>query len=401
MLKSVDSPATEASGSEALGESDAPRKRGSKGVGLFAIALLIGLGGWVSVRVQSTLASQDEMAKAREATAAAAKRSPTGAKRVEIVTPTVETWTPSIRFEGSLMPARDGELGFKIGGRLESIRARMGDFVKQGSVLATLEAREADAQRRAAEAGTRAADVQLAMANDNAGRMAKVVEQGAMSDASGVQAKSSFELARAQADVARAQLDLATTSFGNHTLAAPFSGFIMRAPSAPGAIVGPGVPLFRLLDVSVIRLVGTVAEADGAFLKVGSKVELEIDGKVHEGRVVGLVPALDQVTRRIPVEAELSNPDLAIRSGALVVARIVGAKPIEVLRLPASALRPGSQGEVMVVDGAKLASRRVIFANVPSGEILVRSGLGRDERVLLSPPAEAKDGDALPTGASE
>ena len=70
-----------------------------------------------------------------------------------------------------------------------------------------------------------------------------------------------------------------------------------------------------------------------------------------------------------------------------------------VLRLPATALRPGSQNEVLVADGGRTRLRHISFARAADGALLVRRGLEPNERVVAAPTAEAADGDPLVTAA--
>jgi hypothetical protein len=60
-------------------------------------------------------------------------------------------------------------------------------------------------------------------------------------------------------------------------------------------------------------------------------------------------------------------------------------------------LRPGSQDEVLLVDPAtsKLELRRIAFSVAPDGTLLVRSGLGAGEQVVLDPIPEAAAGDVV------
>jgi hypothetical protein len=83
-----------------------------------------------------------------------------------------------------------------------------------------------------------------------------------------------------------------------------------------------------------------------------------------------------------------------------VFVRVVvrGLKPVDVLKLPATALRPGSQNELMVVEDGRLHVRHVQFARSADGALYVRSGLEPAEKVVLSPTAEAQEGDAFTPG---
>jgi RND family efflux transporter MFP subunit len=211
-----------------------------------------------------------------------------------------------------------------------------------------------------------------------------------------VQTKANVALASAQLEAARAQAKLAGVNVDNHVLTAPFRGLVVRAPTAPGAIVPPGVPMFRVEDTSTLQLDATLGAEEAALVSPGSPVEVEINGRKLEAKLTLVLDTLDQLTRRVAVAAELTN-DVKdpVRPGAFVRARIRGLRPVEVLRLPASALRPGSQDVVMVADGDKLRERRVVFSLSQDGELLVRRGLTLADRVVRAPAAESADGDPI------
>jgi multidrug efflux pump subunit AcrA (membrane-fusion protein) len=187
---------------------------------------------------------------------------------------------------------------------------------------------------------------------------------------------------------------------------APFPGTIARGLSGAGGIVAPGMPgapQFHLSDLSTLKLVGTIGESDAALVKVGADVELPRDGaRAIRGKVVAVVAALDPATKRVPVEAVINNDrDEPLFAGALCRASIKGARPVEVLVLPHEALRPGSQDEVMVVKGDRLAARRIDFVIGRDGSLLVRRGLDAADDVVAAPWAEAKEGDRITLAEGE
>src|SRR5262245_25554707 len=118
--------------------------------------------GWVGVRIAGALKGKEALAaESKQAVAAAvAKKGAPSAGRA--VTPVAGTWKPKVTLEGTLKPAHESDLAFKVPGRLQSVRAKLGDKVRAGEALATLEAHEAEAQLKAAEAQVRAAEAQLA-----------------------------------------------------------------------------------------------------------------------------------------------------------------------------------------------------------------------------------------------
>lgn len=382
-----------------------PRRTGRRSPLSWALiaATLLGLGGWFAVRLRSTLHSQRALAAERTAVAQAAARAPLPKAGAPILlTPKLETWQPEVQLEGTLQPQHEADLGFVVQGRLRQIRVKLGDHVTKGQTLATLDDTEAQAQVRAAAAQVRAAEAQLGLASDSARRTSRLVGSGAAAQATGVQSTQQRSLAEAQLDSARAQLALAQAALANHVLKAPFAGAVTKVPSGPGAIVSPGGALFRLQDTTVLKLAATIGEADAPMVKAGAPVEVQADGRRIPGRVVAVLGSVDAATRRVPVEAQLDNRGpRPLFGGAYVRAAVMGLSPVEVLRLPGSALRPGSQNEILVAKGGQMHLRRISFSRAADGALLVRGGLQADEQVVAAPSAEARDGDPITPAARQ
>ena len=374
-------------------------------IGVIAgLVTVIGLGGWTAARVRSAQSGQAavEVKRTEEAKRSAAQ---VGAPQaVRVVQGKADSWQPLVQFEGTLVATQSAELGFKQGGRIGLVRAKVGDVVKAGALLASLDSNEAGAQLRAASAQVRAAQAQLELATDAERRTLQMVNSGSLPEAQGVQTTQQKALASAQLDAANAQVGLVKVSLGNHTLTAPFAGTITRAPDAIGAVVAPGSVLFALSDLRTLKLKGTVSEQDANLLSVGTAVEVEAEHGVVKGKITALIGVVDAATRRVPVEAALDNSgNTALRAGSFVRARGLGGQSISVLRLPHEVLRHGSQDEVFAVDGDTLKLRHIIFSVDKDGSLLVRSGLNAADRLVVSPKAEAKEGDkvALDAGSAQ
>jgi RND family efflux transporter MFP subunit len=390
-----------------------PRRGRQRGIaGILALALGVGLFTLIGARVKETLADRKAQASAL---ADQVKAAPARAGAA-VVHGKPRQWRPSIPVTGTLSPVQDAEIGFKMSGRLTSVRVKVGDRVRAGQQLAALDVSEASAQAAATAAGVRAAQVSYDMAKDAEKRSLALFEQRAVSDAENLGAQNRASLALAQLEQARAQAMIAAVGLGNGSLAAPFSGLVTRTPSGVGKIVAPGESLFHVEDTSVLKLIATLSEADARLVEVGAVVSLAETsaGPISEGaapakglateltgKVTAVLSSLDAQTRRVPVHAEIPNSGAtSLLAGAFVRATITSSKEVPVLELPPTALRPGSQDEVVVVVGGRAHLRRVVFTSGEGGALLVRSGLDATDAILQSPSSEVREGDDLEGGPS-
>lgn len=364
--------------------------------GIVAGLLMVGgLVAWTSTRVATATKAQAAVAERR---AAEAERNAAIAKqpeRVSVVSGAPAQWLPRVELDGTLTAEQSASLGFKVGGKIGSLKVKVGDQVRAGALLATLDATEAGAQAAAMAAQVRAAEAQLALAQDSERRTQAMVQSGSFAEASGVQSSQQRALALAQLDAAKAQASLARVSLSNHTLTAPFTGTVTKVPDGIGEVVGPGTPLFEIVNTKVLKLATTVSEHDANLLIPGAPVELALENGKATGRISAVLGTIDQKTRRVPVEASFDNPGF-LRAGAFVQAHVDAKNEIEVLKLPHEVLRPGSQDEVLVVlDSGKLDVRRVVFSIDKDGTLLVRRGLNATDKLVAKPKPEAKAGDIV------
>ncbi len=406
----------------------APPRHRAPLTGIIAGVLLAsGLGLWTFQRIGEAKTVQSDVELRRTADSersAALAREP---QRVQVARGTPERWVPQVDLDGTLEAQHQAPLAFKVGGRLSRVNVKVGDRVRAGAVLGQLDVLEATAQANATEAQVRAAEASLAIAEDAERRTLPLVQNGSFAAANGVQATSQRELARAQLDAARAQLALARAGVESHTLGAPFSGTITRAPTGIGAVVTPGQTLFELVDTSTLKLSTTVSEDDANLLVEGAEVEIATETGGVRGRITAILSTLDARTRRVPVVAEFGNqqkPRLsqkgtaledaasreaarddamkngtasALRAGAFVRARVAADREIPVLRVPHAVLRPGSGDEVLALPPGsdRLELRRIVHSIAPDGTLLVRRGIDARDELVLDPIAEAKAGDVV------
>src|SRR3954469_5196045 len=267
------------------------------------LVMVGGLVAWTGTRIATATKAQANVAEKRtvdaERSAALAKQP----ERVTVVSGQAATWLPMVELDGTLAAEQSASLGFKVPGKIGSLKVKVGDQVRAGALLATLDATEAGAQAAASAAQVRAAEAQLALAQDGERRTQAMVQSGSFSKASGVQSTQQRALALAQLDAAKAQASLARVSLGNHTLTAPFAGTVTRVPDGIGEVVGPGAPLFEIVNTKVLKLSTTVSEHDANLLNVGTPIELALENGKAAGRISAVLGTVDQQTRRVPVEA--------------------------------------------------------------------------------------------------
>lgn len=374
---------------------DSPERVKAPLVGVIAgLALVGGLGFWTVQRVSAANAAQAQVAERRAEDSKRASGIASAPVVVEVTKGIAAKWLARAELTGTLEPAEAARLAFRVPGKLRTINGKVGDVVRAGHVLATLDSQETRAQLAVNEAQIRASEAQLALASDAERRTAALVQSGSAAEATGVQTEKQKALAAAQLEAAKAQDALIRVNLGNQTLVAPFPGTLTQAPKGVGAVVNPGEALFELVNTETLTLATTVAETDADLVAPGAVVTLSGPSGEVQGQVRAVLATLDSQTRRVPVQVEFKNAG-QLRAGAFVRGWVDSQREVSVVRLPHTVLRPGSQDEILVVDRDVLQLRKIVFVTDTDGAILARTGVTPLDQVVVSPNPEAKSGDRV------
>jgi RND family efflux transporter MFP subunit len=356
--------------------------------GTFFVAFVVFMG----VRTMQALGKKEAVAAQRDSAQADSKKVQT----FEGASPAPIKVHPKVELTGTLKPWREADVGFETPGRLVQVNVAMGNTVKAGQLLATLDGSRAGAQVNQADAQTKASRANLALAEDNLKRTDSLVQSKSIPEAQAEQARQAVALARAQLEASQATGRLAMAGAGVQAVSAPFAGIVTKAPSNPGSIVNPGVPVFRIEDVSKFRLAGSIGEEDSDLVAIGAPVEVHYKDRVVKGIVRAVIPSLDPATRRLPIEVEVPNdPSAPLLGYGFVRATVASKEEVSALRVPSEAKRAGSQNEVVLLRDGKVVFARVTHSVESDGSWIVRTGLTSSDQLVLSAPPGIKEGDAL------
>lgn len=355
---------------------------------LFAILVIAGLFAGIGVRLAEASREQEEFARAREASAARAG----DALEIEVSRPLPATHTPVVVLQGTLEPVRSADLGFQIAGRIMRVDVALGERVRAGQTLVTLDRATLGAQSAQSEAAIAVAQANVEMLRDRVSVLERLTTSGAAPDRELTMARQQLSVAEAQLAQAQTSRRQITTSTAEHVLRAPFDGIVTHVPTGVGAVTGPGVNLVRVEDLSSLRLRTTVSQSELEALSVGASAIIE----GHEGiagTIQSVVRSLDPQTRRAPVEVLVPNSDGRLVANSLVRANVVVGTPRPALRIPATARRPS--GTVLVVpEHGQVESRAIEAISDLDGSWLVTSGLSAQDRVVRR-PATAREGQTV------
>ena len=363
--------------------------------GIVVLLVCVGLGVAVYGKVGERLEKKANL----DAEASTRKSDQDKPPPLTLARPVAGPATETLLLTGSLKAEAEVALGFKLPGRVIEVAVKRGDVVSKGQLLARIDTRDLDAQMQQADAGRRAVQAQRNIAEDALRRARALAEAGAASEQAVVAAAGHSSALAANVDQVSAQRRYLELVQAEATLHSPIDGVVIQAPSAPGFVVQMmSPPSFQIQRLSRLEFQGHLDDGNAARLEPGGVLRLVSAAGVRAtGTLKALIPSVDAMTRRVPIYAEVDNPDGRLFAGSMVSAS-VEVRAVPTLAIPLDCLLTGETAAVLVVaDGRKLLRRELDVARVDGPRLLVRGGLSVDDLVVVSPGVTFREGDTAPT----
>lgn len=279
------------------------------------------------------------------------------------------------RYAAAVDPWLVADVPAEVAGRVSKVLVEPGSVVKQGVEMVHLDDEIAASDFRRAEA--------------KLGELQRLLGEAETLGQSRVVSRTQVEAVRAETRQADAEEDAARAKLEDHTIRAPFDGSVVERLVQVGEAVSVNQPVVRLVDTRRLRVIFYVNERDVSSFPAGAVVRLHLPaapGKVFEAPVVHVAQASDEATRLFRVEAELSNPDLALRGGLTgEVTAVVGLYEQQ-LFVPTACVRLEGAGAYVLRVAAGEAgpeSVRVRVGEELDGFYPVLEGLAARDRLLV------------------
>jgi len=284
---------------------------------------------------------------------------------------------------GMLEPIRTVGVNAQLSGILLSLKAEEGHRVRQGDVLAEIDARELEAQARSAAANLKFAQSTL--------------ERSELMFKQQVITISELERDRAALEAAKASNEQLQTRLGYARVVAPISGIITEKRIEAGDIVSSSTRLFTVADVSTLVTRIQVSELEITTLKAGDVVPLTVDAlgsQKVEGRIRRIFPTADSATRLIPVEVALTGSQLnQLRPGYTVRATLSLDRRDGALLVPSRAVSgPAGARAVYIVKGGQVERRAVNVGSDMAGLSEILDGVSEGDSVIVSGTSMIREG---------
>jgi RND family efflux transporter MFP subunit len=281
---------------------------------------------------------------------------------------------------GTVEAVREAEIAPTIRSRIEAIHCEEGARVAAGTTLVELDDDEARARLADAEAV-------LAFQRQELDRFRELAERNTATRQTLERTVSLYEQAKANVAVARQLLE-------DMTLTAPFDAIVLRQEHEAGDVLDGGDTVCWIGQDRPFRVSADVDEEDIPLVSNGQRVLVKADAfpdTAFEATVGEVTPRGDAIDKSYRVRM-LLPADAPLLVGMTVEVNVLVREVDDALLVPAAAYRDGTVW--LVVDGR--AEPRAVEAGIIGRErIEIVAGLAEGDRVILDPPPDLADGDAV------
>jgi RND family efflux transporter MFP subunit len=329
----------------------------------------------------------------------------TASLSVETVSPKRQAWSRTVAATGSIA-ARDELLvgADATGVRLTEVLVDTGSIVKRGQLMARADDALLQAQLAQQQAQVRAAEADQAQAVSNLERAERVGDSGLYSAEVLETRRTAAAAATAKLQLAQAQRRETEVKIAHTRVLAPADGVVTRRSATVGAVLQPGVELFRVMRDQQLEWLAELPAHALAQIKPGTAVRVtDSAGRIVDAQVRRIAPTIDPQTRNGLVHVALPT-GTPLQAGGHARGEIDVGRATA-LTLPESVLlQRDGQPHVFLLRADGVAQLARIETGARQGGLVeVTAGLADDARVISTGAGFVKDGErvlvASPTAA--
>ncbi len=323
---------------------------------------------------------------------------------VAVVHPLITSGAEEVVLPGNMQAFIDTPIWARASGYLKAWYVDIGARVKQGQLLAEIEAPEVDQQLQQAREQLNTDEANLKLAQITSERYMNLFKTDSVAkqdvdNAVQAAAANTATVKSAEANVARLE-----QTVGYEKVYAPFDGVITARNIDVGALVDagantPGKELFHLASNSTLRVYANVPEVYSRAAKPGVSgyVTLtEFPGRQFHGTVVRNAEAIDTASRTLLVEVDVKNSTGELLPGSYVSVHLKLPSKVPAVTVPSNTLLFRSEGlRVAVVRNGRTDLIPVVLGRDFGDKVEIVSGLRPADSVIANPSDSILSGEQV------
>jgi membrane fusion protein, multidrug efflux system len=290
-----------------------------------------------------------------------------------------QIFNKNLSFFAQLEGIKEATKGAMIGGRIDRIRAKVGDNVVKDQVI--IEFAEDNPGLQYEQARTA-----LENAEKTYNRMKTLLQAGEISQATFDGAETNYLVSKRNFESLKQML----------YIQAPFTGTLVEIKVNEGDNVKSEASLFKVAQVNRMRAKVWANEDEISMISKGMKAYTEIGGKRFNGNVSDISMAIDPMRRAFYAVVEFDNPGNVLKSGMTADIKILVYNNPKAIIVPRNIIMKDNQGIYVFVENNNMAAKRYVTNGRDAGmDSEITSGLDSGEKVITQGISLVNDGSKV------
>ena len=306
--------------------------------------------------------------------------------QVPVLTVGPQAVNAGYELDGVVEAVRQATVAAQATGRVASLLVKVGDRVKAGQVLATIDDRDTQTGVARSQAQVAQAEAELANALANVQRTRDLRRQGFVSQAALDVAESQYQAAQAGRQGAGAGAQQARLAQSFTQVTAPFDGYVLETLSQAGDLAMPGKPVATVYAPQPLRVVVQVPASMAQQARGAQRTELQVGGQWVAPAAQQGVSAADPVSQTLTWKLDVGASAAAqLLPGQPIRVRFVGAQVQRMVVPQAAVLRRGELTAVYVAADKAFALKAVrLGSDQGAAGVEVLAGLKAGDAVAVN-----------------
>jgi RND family efflux transporter MFP subunit len=313
---------------------------------------------------------------------------------VEAITLTAKPVERTNEYIATVKSRRSSTIQPQVEGFITRIVAQSGQRVRAGTVLMQIDARSQEASVASMESLRASREADLQFAQQQAERMKKLYEAGAVSQQEYEQAATAVQTTQAQLRAVDAQIREQRVELAYHNVTAPTSGVVGDIPVRVGDRVTRSTVLTTVDENAGLELYINVPVQQAPGLRTGLPVRLLDDSGAQMGatEVSFVSPSVDPAMQSVLVKAPIKS-DMPLRTDQFARVRVVWAAEPG-LTIPLVAVqRINGQFFVFIAEADGMAHQRAVnLGPLVGNDYVAFGGVKEGEKLIVSGTQKIRDG---------
>lgn len=276
-----------------------------------------------------------------------------------------------IQVQGKIDSDKNVQISSTIGGSVDKVYVVKGQQVQKGALLAKTDGEQI-------LKGIQEVDKSLELANQLYDKQKRLWDQQIGTEVQYLQAKNQKEALERRKETLEEQ-------YSQTSIRAPFAGIVDEVYTKEGQVLAPGMPAFRLVNTSDVKLVADVSESYVSKVKKNQEAIVVFPdlNKEIKTRVDVVGDVINPVNRTFQVDLALTQDKNLFKANMITYIKIKDYTNASVVVIPANLIqRNGGKEYVYVVDGKVAAKRFIQVGQYYDNSAEVLDGLKEGDKLI-------------------